>query len=424
MVYDSNGFNYQGESIVDMFDNTYPGGNTSGFQKNGADIGTLVTCVGSYSGRQAFRDTTLNLGYTTVISNNVVDIDEIFCTERPIPTITVKKYADGSGPGSKNYEVKYEASHTDDTGVSRTRLQFYAQIPNNFGSENGSNVAQSWSQYTLNVSDVGATCAVRVIVCAGGGAGGERPDGGYNAGPGGGGGGEVKFIGGHLLQAGTYTIQVGSGGKWTTNGTDSFISGPSIPNGSLIAKGGGAGGGGPYHNDGIGGGHQLNGRDGGSGGGGMNGWTGGDYVSGSDGGLTNVISYGNHGGTGKNDQGGAGGGGASDHVFNLGDGVNATGYSGASGGEWEVIDNLKLGGGGSGRSSYGDGFANHGTDYGGNTGGNVVYGGGGRGDENSTECGIVTLAYRLDTAVLANGTANYTVLGMPLSTLYLTDLDP
>lgn len=395
MVYDSNGFNFNGNSILENFDNTYPGGDTSGFQKNGADIGTLVTCVGSHSGREAFRDTTLNLGYTKLISNSVVDIDEIFCTEKPKPTITINKNTSGSGTNAA-YGVKYEASHTDDAGVVRSRFQFISQIPNNFGS----GIANSWSQYTLNVSDVGATCSVRVIVCAGGGAGGERPYTGYNAGQGGGGGGEVKFIGGHSLQAGTYTIQVGSGGRWTTNGTDSFISGPSIPSGPLTAKGGGAGGGGPDPNDGIGGNHQLNGRDGGSGGGGMNGWTGGDYVSGSDGGLTNVISYGNHGGTGKQNEGAGGGGGA--YQGGHGDGANATGGNGARGGIWKVIDDLKLGGGGPGRSDWNAGRANHGTDYGGTTNGHVVYGGGGRGNENSNECGIVTIAFEPDDAIEGN----------------------
>tara|TARA_B100001057_G_scaffold463433_1_gene517423 strand:+ start:1407 stop:2621 length:1215 start_codon:yes stop_codon:yes gene_type:complete len=404
MVYDSNGFNFNGNSILENFDNTYPGGNTSSFQKNGADIGTLVTCVGSHSGREAFRDTTLNLGYTTVISNSVVDIDEIFCTEKPKPTITINKNTSNE---SNNSDYRVERSkNTDDDNIYRTRYSFFTQWPNNLGS----GVYKGWSNYELVVSDVGVNCSARILLVAGGGAGGTRPYYGYNAGGGAGGGGEVKLIANHTLEPGTYAIHVGSGGRSNGNeGENTYMTGPSIPT-AVVAKGGGAGG---YSSD-------RYGDAGGSGGGGMNGGSGGTVDSGSNGGLSGVESYGYSGGGSNNDGGGGGGGGAG------GTGGSGSGHAPGNGGIWKIIDGKYLSGGGSGRSRYTDSNGNnlsyHGTDYGGNTQSFIVYGGGGRGDENSTRMGIVTIAFDEDDAIEGNTLVQYTYLGGVLNNWYVSDL--
>ena len=396
MVYDSNGFNFQGNSILENFDSTYPGGNTSSFQKDGDDIGTLVTCVGSYSGREDFRDTTLNLGYTTVISNSVVDIDEIFCTEKPKPTITINKDTSNESNNS-DYRVE-RRKYTDDDDIYRTRYSFFTQWPNNLDS----GVYKGWSNYELVVSDVGVNCSARILLVAGGGAGGTLPYNGYNAGGGAGGGGEVKLITNHTLEPGTYAIHVGSGGRSNGNdGENTYMTGPSLPF-WVVALGGGAGG---YSG-------SQSGEPGGSGGGGMNGGSGGDAESGSNGGLSNVLSYSNSGGGSVNDGGGGGGGGAG------GVGGSGSGHMGGNGGIWKIIDGKYLSGGGGGRSRHTQ--SNHGTDYGG-AGATLVYGGGGRGDEASSTIGIVTIAFEPDDAIEGNTLVEYTFYG-GLNNYYVSDL--
>lgn len=178
--------------------------------------------------------------------------------------------------------------------------------------------------------------SARVLVVAGGGAGGTRNSGispgGTDGGAGGGAGGMVDVPSFPISPGSPYSIQVGGGGGNNSNPGPAQGS-PGTPSyfGPLTAIGGGGGGAGP-------GGPVANGLDGGSGGGRGGGGSPNTGVTGSgtqpaQPGLSGSNGYGNRGGYNPNvnPYTGAGGGGA-----------NAVGSDGGSG---------SVGNGGSGRPS-------------------------------------------------------------------------
>jgi hypothetical protein len=179
-------------------------------------------------------------------------------------------------------------------------------------------------QYGIEIKK-GILCDILVV--GGGGSGGT--DGG-----GGGGGGEVKYSINQNLN-GTYTINVGSGGKGIYNTNIAGNSGNTssiIRNGVIVLSSAGGGGGG---------GRNTNGASGGGGGGGGHGSV---YIGGSSTGIGGI-----GGNSAPGNCGGGGGGGA--NVANK-NGGNASSKIAGSGGAGINIDitrtSIGYGGGGAG----------------------------------------------------------------------------
>ena len=345
-------FTYAGNNITDNFDSTYPGSQSTGYLINGIDIGTSYTPA--YSG--------FTSSSTTNFQKAGTDIKSLFSSSKPKPTITF----------SSNSNTNGDSFCVHDQYDGKERFIFYQDAVSNQSSCN--------TKYNMVVSNV-TDANVTIVLCGGGGGGGIR--GNMYAGSGGGGGGAVITGGITLNNNNTYTIEVGGGGAGDVNGFDAILTGSGITTG-IIAKGGGRGG-----SDGP---HE--GQLGGCGGGGANGYGGGSTDDGNFGGKTGLTVYNNIGGTSWGNRGGAGGGGAGAAGDNV---SNDNGY-GSNGGAGIELYGLYMSGGGPGRGD--GGRNNHATGY------EEKYGGGGRGDEDSKQGGIVMILFDTDEAISnqSNGT--------------------
>ena len=85
MVYDSNGFNYQGNSILEKYDTSLAGDfatKSSGFTKSGTDVATLITPACSDGAGTAQTGSGTNGSYTGFSSSNI-DFDDAFAKTSP-----------------------------------------------------------------------------------------------------------------------------------------------------------------------------------------------------------------------------------------------------------------------------------------------------------------------------------------------------
>lgn len=227
------------------------------------------------------------------------------------------------------------------------------------------------STLTLNSS------ATADILIVGGGAGGARNDGAEGGGGGGGGGVIHAKLKISDSSSRVLNIKIGSGGAPNNAGEESSItynnnSGYQI---KLIADGGGTGGG-SYA--GCGDGKGGIGKPGGSGGGGSGfchdldggastGVKNKSDIQNNDSSIVSYNYYGNKGGLGHNQAGGAGGGGAGEVGYSTPKRYDRPGRQGGSGINIPLFDDKYYGAGGGGGGSYS------------NVGGNGGLGGGGNG---------------------------------------------
>jgi hypothetical protein len=272
--------------------------------------------------------------------------------------------------------------------VTMTVLNYVYTVATSANSTNTNGVQSGdYIYHTFNISGTftvssAGTDGMDFIVLSGGGGGGSAP-GGYYGGGGGGAGGYRSSLtsngGGASLNstitAATYTITIGGGGAGAGSGVNKGTSGTHSSIGSTIvpAGGGGAGSSVPSGGD-AGSGRCNNGIAGGCGGGGSGGWSGGVGSGGSG-------SQGYAGGVGNNGdspggQGGGGGGG----VGGVGVNANSTGGGGTGGIGLAWVDGTSRGGGGgAGTYSGGAGSASSGGGAGGGNAGTANLGGGGGG---------------------------------------------
>jgi len=261
---------------------------------------------------------------------------------------------------------------------------------------------------TFTIHSTGSVNIFEVLVVAGGGGGGSR------AGGGGGGGGVIHLPKSYEFSFPTaqdYEVFVGDGGAGAINGTagrgdngeDSHITGSGFT--SLIAKGGGAGGGFPYASDG-------DGADGGSGGGGQafSSTITAEATQPTQSNDSGFFGYGNDGAPASNSGGdGGGGGGAGTSPYGIvgepsyrdgGNGIlvdisgEYTFYAGGGGGGDRCAGSDAGQGGSGGGGNGGVCFTSDGEAGEANTGGG---GGGGKGDNGDGAkggSGIVIIRYK------------------------------
>ena len=340
MVYDSNGFNYQGNSIASNFDTTYAGNSsaaTTNFKKNGNDIG------GSYTpGVSGFTNNN-NIGFKYSGGN----LTALISTSKPIPTIKYKGMTFSQG---SSYTFLYTTNTAD-----RSRYYLRQIKP------------ASW------VSSVD----IRALVLGGGGGGGSQ-SGATNEGSGGGGAGAYLTCKLHKTDT-KYHFECGGGGQgkggdnWGTQGGTSQI---YVNSSNYIDVYGGLGGSGGNTNAGS----TPTTKTFGSSGGPCSAYSGGrDAVWPSDrshyehqGSVAESLSVSaNKGGySGSGNRGGGGGGGAG------GEATNQDAVSGGDGGAGKVwsYTNTRYCGGGGGKPKAGSSQRNG---YGGSGGG------GAGGDKNN-----------------------------------------
>jgi hypothetical protein len=220
---------------------------------------------------------------------------------------------------------------------------------------------------TLTVSSAPVGSTVEYLVVAGGGGGNF----------GGGGAGGMRTGTTLPITAGAYTVTVGAGGAYDTNGSDSIFS-------TITSRGGGHGGG------------DIGAGNGGSGGGAKyNSFVGGTGIAGQ--GRNGGSGHGGFSGRGSGGGGGAGQVGANGNAGKSGDGGNGltssisgtvTYYAGGGGGGSNGTIGIGVGGLGGG----GNGF--HSNNFGASTPGSVNTGGGG-GAYQAGGSGIVIVRYEV-----------------------------
>jgi hypothetical protein len=299
-------------------------------------------------------------------------------------TISGTPNAVGSNTTS-TFTVLATATDTSSSAVSTASRQFNIVVNAPVVTSFTSVGTGAWTAPT-------GVSAVRVLVVAGGGAGGTRNagygNGGTDSGAAGGAGGMIEVPSFPVSPGGNYPYQVGGGAGQNYNPTQSQ-GGDGTPSyfGTLTAIGGGGGGAGP-------GGPVADGRPGGSGGGrGGGGSASGPFGTGvqpAQPGLSGSNGYGNPGGANPNvsPYTGAGGGGAGGAGNPGGSGSVGTGGVGRSSTILNGSPIFYAGGGGGGGFPNGSVSAGNGGNGGGGAGGGPVGGNGpGNGADGSPNTG-------------------------------------
>ena len=181
MGYDSNGFNFQGESVLNTYDTTITGQTiptkSSGFKRNGTDIATLITP--SMTGGQA----TTSIGNAYKGFDGTITFDDAFSSQTPRkPLITI------SGASRNGNLIEYKTSSTFKIEYSKTLSTTSAIDPN--------------KEYSTNVS-------CYALVVGGGGSGGNSNQSSMASG---GGGGAMREIGFQIKKSMQFNVTVGAGG--------------------------------------------------------------------------------------------------------------------------------------------------------------------------------------------------------------------
>lgn len=279
------------------------------------------------------------------------------------------------------YTVTASANGISGTSsVTVTSLPIYTDNTGSGGviTNLGGNVIHVFTTVGINTLFLPSSVTASVLVVGGGGGGGSR-----NAG--GGGAGGLIYTQNISIASGNYQVVVGGGGKGSlhsernndgTPGTNSVF-------GSLIANGGGYGGG--------------------TGAGGAGGSGGGGNAQGQAGG-TGTTGQGSAGGSGAGQWGGGGGGGAGGTGVN-GNGVGNSGTAGGVGTNLAISGNGVWYAGGGGGGTFNGGIGLGGSGIGGNGGitspdspatdgaVNTGSGGGGGGKGGNGGSGVVIISY-------------------------------
>ena len=215
MGYDPNGFNFQGESVLNTYDTTITTIPTksSGFSKNSTDIATLITPA--ITGGQA----TTSIGNAYKGFSGQITFDDAFSSQAPRkPLITI------SSASRNGNLIEYKTSSTFKIEYSKTLSTTSAIHPN--------------KEYSTNVS-------CYALVVGGGGSGGGSNQSSMASG---GGGGAIREIGFQIIKSMQFDVTVGAGGASISNNNlgNQGASSSLAVNGSsafnLTVAGGGGGG--------------------------------------------------------------------------------------------------------------------------------------------------------------------------------------
>lgn len=348
MVYDANGFNYQGNSVIEFYNTTYAGSIpnekfNSNFQKQNVDIVNLISPAIISSAGGILTDNVTGSAYTGFPDKQTpITFDQAFSKKNIYLT-----------PGIK-------ASISSEQGFWFDGTDMVVRM-----TDNG-NITLSWPQFSTTGSakvnyTIPITKTIEFLFCAGGGAGGSGGTAlgvhGHAEGPSGGGGGTVMTAKYTVSSNKYFTLIIGSGG--TIGNTSNFngnnggsTSITSAPNTSVTVFGGQGGKFNPSHPSNPGGSTSggsawstdINASDA------ANNLTGDGYsnsfVSTGDGALTDISIYRNKGGSDTGYGWGAGGGGgAGGSGGNHGGAYNR---KGGSGGASVSLWSKSFGGGGPG----------------------------------------------------------------------------
>lgn len=380
MPYDSNGFNYQGESVLNLYNTTrkYTSEvSSSNFKKNGTDIATLITPAFHSS------DGTNNIGIKT---NNAY-----------------KGFPDKNNGDGINFDTAFSVSEPDIRGRVKpsTYKRIYGTTRLQLGKGNNGYIYYAYAPTTGSAKNeiILRTASTLDILVVGGGGGGASGWSETNTSAGTGGGGAGALV------TGTYSIPYERNVYFSVSGGDggSRDSGPGNPgsNGSstTLTIGGNSivayGGQGAYNN------RAGPSAPGGSGSGGAkHKWD--DWsiavaapslatngYSNSNPSITNITLYRNKGAvSGANGWAGGGGGGAGGEGGGFQGDVNNTGGDGGSA-KYLFGDYWAGGGGGSGNSKFiyewGNGSHGGAQKEGSGSGGNSTTADGANGSWNTTD---------------------------------------
>jgi len=395
MGYDPNGFNFQGESVLNTYDTTITTIPTksSGFSKNSTDIATLITPA--ITGGQA----TTSIGNAYKGFSGQITFDDAFSSQAP----------------SKPLLTLTDSTSTPDFDVYKT-VEFQNPADDGWFKVTFSKTLSNGSASTPNAFYI-PEVKMKIVMVGGGGSGGSSAT---AQGAGGGGAGGV-----HELDFQVYAdskkinVKIGSGGSSAgvhargNHGNLTRVWGTTTNEFDIEAV---AGGGGGYFG---GTGHRTDpGASTGGAGASANGISAANYADDLTTNGNKITSYGNnasvkiisetdHGrNKGGSDPGyglGGGGGGGAGGAGVSNDAVGNYNRKGGNGGAGVVLYGKTYGGGGGARGEYnqggngtgGSGVGGNGGQPGGNGTANTGSGGGaGWGDSGAGGSGVVRLFYR------------------------------
>jgi hypothetical protein len=221
MGYDSNGFNYKGNSVLEKYDTSKAGFYTtksSGFSKNNTDIARLITPAFKNGAGTSQTHTKLGNSYIGFASNNTnMNFDTAFAKTSP----SFKAHIDAANT-PLNYwsdpdDTKWKICHWDtDSSVTFT-------FPRCLSSGSAS------SNYEISPSVGDGRCYI-VMVGGGGGGGTSGTWKGKNlhpGGPGGGGGGTLLYMQYYVKAGKTLYFYPGAGGGYGDGSGDDHYTGKS-----------------------------------------------------------------------------------------------------------------------------------------------------------------------------------------------------
>lgn len=217
MVYDSNGFNYQGNSILEKYDTSMAGDfstKSSGFTKSGTDVSTLITPAFENGAGTAQTGSGTNGSYTGLFSNSSIDFDDAFAKTSP----SIKPHVDAASAPIYWWSIGDYRVCIWDTNSSVT-FTFSKCLTS--GSAN--------SNYQITPDHPDEDCYIQ-IVGGGGGGGSQGKDLSNNlhvGGPGGGGGGTLLEMEYFPKDDRTLSFYLGAGGGKGDGTGDDHYSGKS-----------------------------------------------------------------------------------------------------------------------------------------------------------------------------------------------------
>ena len=357
---------------------------TLGFYDSAGNTLTIDTNVTGNLTGNADTSTTATTAITATnalgITTSQIDVGETFLKPTAIgigsTTIAGRNAGVGTAPGTLIYAADGGLFLYVGAG-GWTKLADVVSATGGTQTEDGSRKVHTFTSPGSFTVDNNVTANILVVAGGGSGGSGSWTSGSGSEGAGGGGAGGLRYRSSIPISAGTYAVEVGTGGPGGTNTSLYSNGGPSSISGIANATGGGIGAWAPAAAEPANpdaSGSLYWGRKGRSGGGGANNSSGGDSLASPDG--ISPTAQGNTGGsssgTGNGGGGaGAGGGGIPNRsAANSGGGLGAaysisgTSYTYSTGGSCNTpngVDGTNYGDGG-GSSPFGSANAGGGAD--------------------------------------------------------------